>query len=92
MVQSLMIAPRWGQNIDVSANLDMAKDSIRGSSKYQRGTMLITLETSGKIARQGTKINVDGFVELKAPKTWIQQSKVAVVAAYDITSITNFDV
>lgn len=91
-LKSLIIAPKWGQNIDTSANVEVSNGMYRASSKYQRGAMLITLESTGKVVRQGSKINVDGFVELKAPKTWLQQSKIAVVSSYDIISLTNFDV
>lgn len=90
--KSLVVAPKWGQNIDGTLNLEVSRDSFRASSKYQRGSNLITVESVGKISRQGSKTNVDGFVELKAPKTWLQQSKIAVVSAYDITDIRNFDV
>ena len=88
-----MIAPKWGQNIDGSFNVELSKDSFRGSAKYQRGSNLITLDSALKIARpQGNKINVDVFAELKAPKTWLQQSKIAFIASYDIESIHIFDV
>lgn len=87
-----MIAPKWGQNIDSSLNIEMAKDSFRVGSKYQRGPMLFTVESVGKRARVGGKLNLEGSVEVKAPKTTWQQAKVALVSSYDITSISNFDV
>lgn len=88
----MIIAPKWGQNIDSSVNVEVTKDSFRLGSKYQRGPMLVTLDSAGKLVRQGGKINIDGFIELKAPKTNWQQAKAAVVGSYDITSLTNFDV
>lgn len=87
-----MIAPKWGQNIDSSVNVEVAKDSFRLGSKYQRGPVLVTLDSNGKLIRQNGKIDVDGSVELKAPRTAWQQAKIALIGSYDITSITNFEV
>lgn len=87
-----MIAPKWGQNIDTSVSAEVTKSSFRAGSKFQRGPMLITLDSAGKLTRQDGKINVDGFIELKAPKTSLPQTKIAVVSSYEITSISNFDV
>lgn len=87
-----MIAPKWGQNIDTSLYSEISKGAFRAGSKYQRGPMLITLDSAGKLTRQDGKVNIDGFIELKAPKTVLPQSKIAIVSSYDITSISNFDV
>ncbi len=87
-----MIAPKWGQNIDSSLNVEVSKDSVRFSSKYQRGSMLVTIESAGKKARLSpTELNLEGSFEVKAPKTSWQQMKVAMTAAYDLKSITNFE-
>lgn len=90
--QSLLIAPKWGQNIDSSVYGEVSRGSFRAGSKFQRGPMLITLDSAGKLTRQDGKVNIDGFVELKAPKTALPQSKIAIVSSYEITSISNFDV
>jgi hypothetical protein len=88
----LLIAPKWGQNIDSSITVEVTKDSFRVGTKYQRGPMLVTVDSAGKRSNQNGKVNVDGFIEVKAPKTTWQQSKIALVSSYDITSISNFDV
>jgi hypothetical protein len=54
--------------------------------------MLVTVDSAGKRNIQDGKVNIDGFIEVKAPKTTWQQSKIALVSSYDITSISNFDV
>lgn len=92
MEQGLVIAPKWGQNIDTSLSVEVTKDSFRVGTKYQRGPMLVTVDGAGKRTTQNGKVTVDGFVEVKAPKTSWQQSKIAMVSSYDITSILNFDV
>ena len=53
--------------------------------------MVVSADASGKMTRQGSKVNIETTVELKAPATWWQQSKVVYSGAYDITSLTNFD-
>ena len=90
--QSLLIAPKWGQNIDSSIAVEVTKDSFRVGTKWQRGPMLVTVDSAGKRNIQDGKVNIDGFIEVKAPKTTWQQSKIALVSSYDITSISNFDV
>lgn len=87
-----MIAPKWGQNIDSSLNVEVAKGSFRVGTKYQRGPVLVTLDSNGKMVRQNGKLDLEGSVELKAPRTSWQQSKIAFVSSYEITSISNFDV
>lgn len=54
--------------------------------------MMVSVESAAKKVRQGTKTNLEGFVEVKAPKTSWQQSKIAMVTSFDITSATTFDV
>lgn len=91
-MKSLIIAPQWGQNIDSSLTVEVNKDSFRAKSNYQRGPMMVSVESATKMVKQGTKTNLEGFIEVKAPKTKWQQSKIAMVTSYDITSATTFDV
>ena len=91
--QGLLIAPKWGQNIDSSFTVEVSKDSFRVGSKYQRGSMLVTVESAGKKTRiSPTELNVEGSFEIKAPKTSWQQIKIGMVSAYDLKSIIQFDV
>lgn len=90
--KTLIIAPQWGQNIDSSLTLEVNKDSFRSKTNYQRGPMMVSVESAAKKVRTGTKTNLEGFVEVKAPKTAWQQSKIAMVTSFDITSATTFDI
>jgi len=89
----LIDSARLAENIEVIGNVEVTRDSIRIGSKLQRGTNAVaTIDATGKMIRQANKVSIDSTVELKAPTTSWKQSKLVYSGAYDITSLTNFDI